>query len=273
MTIECVVLMMVFATTSLIIGIVYVSYMYIKDTEEAEQQIKEAERRAEVAERAVREYVVQVGCRSCPYKGRCDISNPSAENDYQECYEEALRIAEKDIAEEKKMTKAEEKRDKIAQIIAEHLCPQGKAHKTLYGAERRCYSRDNFAECEKVSKCVDALIAAGIGDVSCLREHRVIAEYSLVPDDDNPCIIPNVPLRVTQLYSGEEVEKIAKERDELRSKVEYIHEQDEVIKEYKHRAEVAERAGKIAASKVFDYTYEEAVAQAEKELAEERKDD
>lgn len=154
------------------------------------------------------------------------------------------------------MTKAEEKREKIAQIIAEHLCPQGKAHKTLYGAERRCYSRDNFAECEKVSKCVDALIAAGIGDVSCLREHRVIAEYSLVPDDDNPCIIPNVPLRVTQLYSGEEVEDIARQRDE-----------------YKHRAEVAERAGKIAASKVFDYTYEEAVAQAEKELAEERKDD
>ena len=40
-----------------------------------------------------------------------------------------------------------------------------------------------------------------------------------------------------------------------------------------HHAEVAERAGKIAASKVFDYAYEEAVAQAEKELAEEGKDD
>lgn len=62
-------------------------------------------------------------------------------------------------------------REKIAQIIAEHLCPQGKAHKTLYGAERRCYSRDNFAECEKVSECVDALIAAGIGDVK-EAEHR-----------------------------------------------------------------------------------------------------
>lgn len=57
-------------------------------------------------------------------------------------------------------------KEKIAQIIAEHMCPQGKAHKTLYGAERKCYSRDNFAECEKVSKCVDALIAAGIGGVS-----------------------------------------------------------------------------------------------------------
>lgn len=57
-------------------------------------------------------------------------------------------------------------REKIAQIIAEHLCPQGKAHKTLYGAERRCYSHNNFAECEKVSKCVDALIEASIRDVA-----------------------------------------------------------------------------------------------------------
>lgn len=154
-------------------------------------------------------------------------------------------------------------RDKIAQIIAEHLCPQGKAHKTLYGAERRCYSRDNFAECEKVSKCVDALIAVGIGDVSCLREHRVIAEYSLVPDDDNPYIIPNVPLRVTQLYSGEEVEKIAKEREE-----------------YKHRAEVAENELKLykLAVKIWQERYSDircfnfniALRQAEKELAEER---
>lgn len=52
MTIECVVLMMVFATTSLIIGVVYVSYMYIKDINEAEQQIKESKHRAEVAEKA-----------------------------------------------------------------------------------------------------------------------------------------------------------------------------------------------------------------------------
>ena len=67
-------------------------------------------------------------------------------------------------------------REKIAQIIAEHLCPQGKAHKTLYGSERRCYSRDNFAECEKVSKCVDALIAAGIGDVKETQHRAEVAE-------------------------------------------------------------------------------------------------
>lgn len=62
-------------------------------------------------------------------------------------------------------------REKIAQIIAEHLCPQGRAHKTLYGAERMCYSRNNFADCEKVSECVDALIEAGYGDVKDCREY------------------------------------------------------------------------------------------------------
>lgn len=70
-------------------------------------------------------------------------------------------------------------REKIAQIIAEHLCPQGRAHKTLYGAERMCYSRNNFADCEKVSECVDALFEVGIGDVR-EAEHRAdIAEQVL----------------------------------------------------------------------------------------------
>ena len=65
-------------------------------------ELERAERRAEVAERALREFAVQVGCKSCPYKGRCDISNPSAKNDYQECYEVALRIAEKELGEGKR---------------------------------------------------------------------------------------------------------------------------------------------------------------------------
>lgn len=69
-------------------------------------------------------------------------------------------------------------REKIAQIIAEHLCPQGKAHKTLYGAERMCYSRNNFADCEKVSECVDALIAANIGDVTAWKERAEKAGHS-----------------------------------------------------------------------------------------------
>lgn len=83
----------------------------------------------------------------------------------------------------------------------------------------------------------DALIAAGIGD---LKEHRIFA------GKDGS---------IKQLYSGEEVEKIVKERDE-----------------YKHRAEVAERALQIAdelgelCGRKEDY-----VQQAEKELAEEAK--
>lgn len=50
----------------------------------------------------------------------------------------------------------------------------------------------------------------------------------------------------------------------------YIEELRKENAELKHRAEVAERAGKIAASKVFDYTYEEALETAEKELSKEQ---
>lgn len=107
-----------------------------------------------------------------------------------------------------------DEREKIAQIIAEHLCPQGKAHKTLYGTERMCYSRNNFADCEKVSECVDALIAANIGDVAGWKERAEKHRFMALPDG-----------RIKQLYSDEEVEDIARQRDE-----------------YKHRAEVAERA-------------------------------
>lgn len=57
-------------------------------------------------------------------------------------------------------------KEKIAQIIAEHMCPLGKVHKLLWGAEKVCYSRQNFAECKKVSNCVDALIEAGIRDTN-----------------------------------------------------------------------------------------------------------
>ena len=105
-------------------------------------------------------------------------------------------------------------REKIAQIIAEHLCPQGKAHKTLYGAERMCYSRNNFADCEKVSECVDALLAANIGDATEWKERAGKHRVQVLPDGT-----------IKQLYSDEEVEDIARQRDE-----------------YKHCAEIAERA-------------------------------
>lgn len=70
--------------------------------------------------------------------------------------------------------------EKMAQIIAEHLCPQGKAHERLYGAARMCYSRNNFADCDKVSDCVDALIEAGYGDVKEAERRAEIAERALL---------------------------------------------------------------------------------------------
>lgn len=117
-------------------------------------------------------------------------------------------------------------------------------------------------------KLADALIAAGIGDVSELKKHRVIVETSPILTEDGCCLIPNTPPTVKQLYSGEEVEKIVKEREE-----------------YKHRAEVAEKAGRIIQrdmARVFDVSnpricelianiWDLAKKQAEKELAEEKR--
>lgn len=184
----------------------------------------------------------------------------------------------------------EELKKKIKEILRKRMtellgsCHTDEIPLTEEGAEAILFYADEFA---------DALIAAGIGD---LKEHRIFA------GKDGS---------IKQLYSGEEVEKIVKERkelkDELRSKVEYIHEQDEVIKEYKHRAEVAERALDKATELAYTYRTEndtlscsscsffdsifdrckerglyedcskrwkeELLQQAEKELAEEMKDD
>lgn len=57
-------------------------------------------------------------------------------------------------------------REKMARIIAEHLCQQGKRHAQTWGDERVCYSRNVLAECALVSDCVDALIDAGIRDIT-----------------------------------------------------------------------------------------------------------
>ena len=108
----------------------------------------------------------------------------------------------------------EELKKKIAQIIADYFCSQRNEHKNLWGDNRLCYSKMNFAECERVAKCVDALIAAGIGDVTEWKEKAKKHRVQVLPDGT-----------IKQLYSDEEVEDIARQRDE-----------------YKHRAEVAEKA-------------------------------
>ena len=117
---------------------------------------------------------------------------------------------------------------------------------------------------EAAEYVADALIAAGIGDVSELKNHRIIAEYSLIPEDGNNYFLPNTPLKVKQLYSGEEVEQIVKERGE-----------------YKRRAERAEKALRDALEMVIgefgggplEEEVKSALEQAEKELVEEGKDD
>lgn len=141
-------------------------------------------------------------------------------------------------------------KEKIAQIIAEHLCSQGKAHKTLYGSERMCYSRNNFAECEKVSECVDALIAAGIGDTTNL----IVENEVLKRDIDN--------LERTLEEGAEE------------------------LQEAQHRAEVAERAllnacvnlikdeeDNVNMELLARVVYTNYLRKAERDRVEERKDD
>lgn len=64
----------------------------------------------------------------------------------------------------------QELREKIAHIIAKKLCPNKNRHFALWGDEAHCYSRENFAECEVIADTVDALIEAGIGDVSELQK-------------------------------------------------------------------------------------------------------
>ena len=93
----------------------------------------------------------------------------------------------------------------------------------------------------------DALIAAGIGDVSELKKHRILVKPVSILNDENFYIVPQTEIDIKQLYNGEEVEQIVKERDQ-----------------YKHRAEVAEAHVK---------TYEKIIEKAEKEFWRGRKDD
>lgn len=106
---------------------------------------------------------------------------------------------------------------------------------------------DHYSIGESAANAIaDALIAAGIGDVTEWKEKAKKHRVQVLPDGT-----------IKQLYSDEEVEDIARQRDE-----------------YKHRALVAEKALKIATelgelcAPVEDY-----IKQAEKELQEKRKDE
>lgn len=73
----------------------------------------------------------------------------------------------------------DELKNKIAQIIAKHLCPNKKSHFYLYGNSVDCYNRDNFAECMPICDTVDALITAGIGDVKAAEHRAEVAKSKL----------------------------------------------------------------------------------------------
>ena len=138
-------------------------------------------------------------------------------------------------------------REKIIKVIDEWANKAVKANK-FDGVS--VYNPHNDAE------LADALIAAGIGDVSELKKHRV----QIMKDGT-----------IQQFYSGKEVEQIVKERDE-----------------YKHRAEVTEKAFSNCIENFVKFQYEQksiqldnvfldevikkCLQQAEKELAEEKKD-
>lgn len=117
----------------------------------------------------------------------------------------------------------------------------------------------------EIDKLADALIAAGLGFKD---KHRVFVQNApLLPyNDDDVYFVPNTQPKITQLYGDEEVEQIVKERDE-----------------YKHRAEVAERALMTVCTNVVKdeeddlaieprarVLYKAYLKQAEKELTEEK---
>lgn len=129
-----------------------------------------------------------------------------------------------------------------------------------------------------LEEVADLLIAAGC---TFDNKHRVLFENVSLPDEyiGNECFfIPKTQTKIKQLYGDEEVEQIVKERDE-----------------YKHRAEVSEKALDLCTKDIFkdtsgccgysiyDTSKEEAVRaeklktqwinKAEKELQEERKDE
>ena len=128
-------------------------------------------------------------------------------------------------------------------------------------------------------KLADTLIEAGIGDVSELKKHRVVVEKSLIPEDDNVYVLPNIPPTVKQLYSGEEVEQIVKEREEYKRRAaRAARALYKACKDIKDICEYLVKVGGTGVITIKNYAPEQSepsayIDRAEKELAEERKDD
>ena len=169
-------------------------------------------------------------CRECEFYNTCDrIDSVRAE----------LRKKKKEGM--KNMTE-QETRGKIFNIIRE------------FNVKKRRYS--SHTEPSDDDELADALIAAGIGDVSEYKEKLKLHRVFVRKDGGD----------IKVLYGNNEVDEIVKERNE-----------------YKHRAQVAENELKLykLAVKIWQERYSDircfnfniALKQAEKELAEESKDD
>lgn len=136
----------------------------------------------------------------------------------------------------------DELKKKISQIISEYCCPYGKTHKQLYGDDRMCYSKMNFAECNPITECTDALISAGIGDVKTVQHISASATALAVLDAAK-----------------------AEHRAEVAERALYNLAKEFVDMQGYEKWDIAILAKEIV---VPDY-----IKQAEKELAEEEKDD
>lgn len=66
------------------------------------RQRDEYSHRAEVAEKALKEFAGYVGCERCPYSYQCELPCVDSSNDYRACFETYVRQAEEALAEEKK---------------------------------------------------------------------------------------------------------------------------------------------------------------------------
>lgn len=111
-------------------------------------------------------------------------------------------------------------------------------------------------------RMASALIAANIGDVTEWKERAEKHRVQVLPDGT-----------IKQLYGDEEVEDIARQRDEYKHRAEIAEKERD---EYRKSTHIALRGIEILQRKILRYfttEFPSILQQAEKELQEERKND
>ena len=151
----------------------------------------------------------------------------------------------------------EEIKKKICKIIADNYLP------------KEMPDRLEDYKPYRFERAADALIAAGLTFEP--------MTFRIVENKPYSYKVKNKQEHIEEMANIKSVfikthKRISMRKHELRSKIEYIHEQDEVIKEYKHRAEVYYEA-LLSAAAYGDTPPDYYIEQAEKELAEEGKNE